>query len=113
MTTLLPKDADDNAIPALRLKDGGAHNIAVTALSAKNTLPFDPETKVISLYATGPVYLKLGDSSVTASNTDHFFPAGVYYDIAVSGGGGKAAQDTYLAAIRADTDCTLYISEKQ
>ena len=63
MTTLLPKDADNNAIPALRLKDSGAHVIAVSGTSARNSVAFSADTKVIGLYATGPVYLRLGDAT--------------------------------------------------
>ena len=110
MTTFLPLDANGNAIPALRLMDDGAHTINVTDISARNSTAFDANTRVVSLYATGPVYLRFGDSSVTAGSTDHYFPAGVYYDMAVAGPGGK---DSHVAALRVDSDCTLYISEKQ
>lgn len=113
MTTLLPKDADNNIIPALRLKDDGAHVISVTGTSARNSVAFGSDTKVISLYATGPVYVRLGDASVAATAADHYFPAGVYYDIAISGGAGQTGQDTYIAALQTDSSCTLYISEKQ
>lgn len=113
MTTLLPRDADNNIIPALRLRDTGAHSIDVTAVSARNSVAFDNDTKVISLYATAPVFIKFGDSGVTATITDHYFPAGVYYDVALSGGAGKGAHHAYIAAIRSEEDCTLYISEKE
>lgn len=110
MTTFLPKDADNNPIPALRLRDGGAHAVSVTATSARNATAFDADTSVISLYATGPVYVKFGGSSVTATTSDHYFPGGVYYDVAI--GGGAAGHSTHVAALRADQDCALYISEK-
>lgn len=110
MTTILPTDENNNPIPALRLRDGGAHKITVTATSARNTTAFNTGTRVIGLYATGPVFLRLGSSSVTAAITDHYFPANTYYDIAI--GGEEAAQTLYLAALRAETDCILYISEK-
>lgn len=113
MTTLLPKDADDNIIPALRLKSGGAHMMAVSAASARNTSAFAADTKIVSLYATGSVYVKFGDNTVTATTSDHYFPAGVYYDIAISGGGAKGVQHTHVAVLRADADCTLYVSEKE
>lgn len=113
MTTLLPKDSDNNAIPALRMRDAAAHSIAVGATSARNTNAFNASTKVISLYATSPVYLKFGDSSVSAGTSDHYFPAGTYYDVAISGGGGKGVHYTHVAALRVDQDCTLYISEKE
>lgn len=111
MPTLMPTDSDNNAIPAVRLRSGGAHSIAVTASSARNATAFNADTRVVSLYATGPVYVKFGTSSVTAATTDHYFPAGVYYDVAI--GGGKVDQSTHVAAIRADADCMLYVSEKE
>lgn len=111
MPTLLPLDFDSNPIPALGLRAGGAHAIAVTASSARNVSAFNADTRVVSLYATGPVFVKFGNSSVTAAATDHYFPGGVYYDFAV--GGGKTDRFTHVAALRADTDCTLYVSEKE
>ncbi|MEM9470288.1 MAG: hypothetical protein AAF988_09015 [Pseudomonadota bacterium] len=113
MTTLLPKDADNNIIPALRLKDSGAHTINTTTSSTRNATAFDGETKVISLYATEPVFVAFGDSAVTANLSDHFFPAGIYYDVAISGGSGKASKDLYIAAIAESADGILYISEKE
>ncbi len=112
MTTLLPKDADDNAIPALRLKENKAHSISVTSSSARNSTAFDAGTRVVSLYATGAVYLRFGAGTVTATSADHYFPAGVYYDVAIAGG-AKGPQLTHVAALRAEQDCTLYISEKE
>jgi hypothetical protein len=113
MTTLLPKDADNNVIPALRLADGGAHTLTVGAAPTRNNNAFKTETKIISLYATTPVYVKLGNANVTATTADHFFPAGVYYDIAITAGSGKTAQDLYLSVLRVTDDGTLFISEKE
>lgn len=113
MTTLLPKDADNNTIPAFRLREGGAHSIAFTDTAARNSTAFDSDTKVISLYATMPVYLKLGDSSVTATTSDHYFPAGIYYDVAIAGGSAKGPHNAYISALRTTEDGTLYISEKE
>lgn len=112
MTTLLPKDADNNPIPALRLKSGGAHQITAGAVSAVNAVPFDAKTKVIGLYADGPVYIALGNADIEASATDHYLPEGVYYDIAISGG-AKGPHATHLAVLAAAAGCTLYISEKE
>lgn len=113
MTTLLPKDADNNVIPALRLLDAGAHTLSVSAVSARNSIAFTSETKVVSLYATGDVFIKCGDETVSATTADHYFPGGVYYDIAITGGSGKGPHNAYISALRADTDCMLYISEKE
>ena len=113
MTTLLPKDADDNIIPALRLKSGGAHSISATGSSARNSIAFNSDTKVVSVYATAPVYLKFGGASVTAANTDHYFPESVYYDFAISGGDVKGPHNTHLAVLAAESNCIVYISEKE
>lgn len=109
--TILPKDINDNIIPALRFKDGAAQSISVTATAAENATAFDANTRVISLYATVPVYLKFGVSdTVTATSSDHYFPAGVYYDVAI--GGGDSAHLPYVSALRVSEDGALFISEK-
>lgn len=114
MTTLLPKDADNNVIPALRLRsDGGAHIIAASGTSARNISGFSIGTKVVSVYATGAVYLRFGGPSVTSAATDHYFPQGVYYDFAISGGDAKGPHNTHLAVLAAGSDCTVYVSEKE
>ncbi len=113
MPTLLPKDSEDNVIPAVRLRNpDGAHSISVTNTSARNSTAFDSATRVVSLYATVPMYVRFGGSGVTAAATDHYFPANVYYDFAI--GGGKVGFYTHIAALRATAENgTLYISEKE
>lgn len=107
----MPLDRDGNPIPALALKEDGAHTISVSATSARNAVAFNENTRVISVYATVDVYLKFSeDSTVTATSGDHFFPANTYYDIAI--GGNKTSHKPYLAALRVNSDGTLYISEK-
>lgn len=110
MSTFLPQDSNDFAIPVLRLKDGGAHTISATGTSARNASAFDGGTRVISVYATEPVYLKFGGSSVTATSSDHYFPAGIYYDIAL--GGEQTAHNTHVAALAVSANGSVYISEK-
>lgn len=110
MATLLPTDQNNNPIPAMRLRPGGAHKIAASATSARNTTAFDSETQVVSVYATVGVYIRFGNSSVTATTSDHYFPAGVYYDIAIGGDG--SAQTNYMAVLRESTDGNVYVSEK-
>ena len=111
MPTFLPEDSNDNPIPALRFKSGGAHNISVSATSARNSTALDADTRVISLYATVPVYVAFGDVTVTATSSDHYFPAGVYYDVAI--GGEKTAHRTHVAVLRVDSDGDVYVSEKE
>jgi len=113
MTTLLPKDADNNIIPALRLKDNGAHNIVGGATAQRNLVAFDENTKIISIFATEAIYIKFGESDVIATTNDHYFPAGVYYDVAISGGGGKGAQHQYISILQVSSTGNVFISEKE
>lgn len=112
MPTLLPRDSENNIIPAVRLKDEGAHSIVATATSARNSTAFADDTQIISIFATIPVRIKFGGASVTATGTDHYFPAGVYYDFSL--GGGKVNHYTHLAVLReGGSDGAVYISEKE
>ena len=112
MPTFLPRDSENNVIPVVRLKAQGAHAVAAGNVSARNVTAFTADTQVVSLYATVPVYVKFGISSVTATGSDHYFPAGVYYDFSI--GGGKVNHYTHVAVLRAgSTDGTVYISEKE
>lgn len=111
MSVFLPKDEDNAAVPAVRLKQGGAHQISATDTAARNNTAFDAKTRLVSVYATGPVFIKFGDGSVTATTSDHYFPEGIYYDFAI--GGEKVPHLTHLSVIRADADCAVYISEKE
>lgn len=111
MPTLMPTDDNNHPIPALRLKDSGAHSIAATATSARNATGFAADTQIISICPTISVFVKCGSSSVTATTSDHYIPAGLYYDIAIGGDGQK--QTTHIAVLRAETtDGIVYISEK-
>lgn len=111
MATLMPYDDNGHPIPALRLRAGGAHAIGVTDVSARNAVAFAPDTRVIGLYATGPVFLRQGDGAVSAGPGDHFLPAGVCCDLSL--GDARQGRFTHVAAVRAGTDCTLYVSEKE
>lgn len=111
MSTLLPQDNDNNPIPAMRFKEDKAHKIAVTGTSARNAVAFDTETRIISLYSDVDIFIRFGGASVTAAATDHFFPAGTYYDIAI--GGGRTGQHSHIAVISNAEDGNLYISEKE
>jgi hypothetical protein len=112
MPTLLPRDDDNTPIPAVTLKPGGAHAINFTgAASATNAAPFAATTRVVSLYATEPVYVRLGGAGVEATAADHFFPAGVYYDVAISN--VKTTHYDFIAARAVGDNGTLYISEKE
>lgn len=111
MTTKLPLDSNNNPIPALRLKNSGAHVLASSASSARNAAAFDVDTRVISAYASQDVYINFGGASVTATSSDHFFPAGTYYDFAIGGDG--TGHYTHVAVLRVSADGNVYVSEKE
>lgn len=116
----MPQDSKGNTMPAIGLVDGGAHKISATvANSARNANAFKPKTCIVSVYATGPVFIKFGGSDVAAAATDHYFPEGIYYDFAVgsySSVGYPANienQKTHLAVRAVTGNCDVYISEKE
>lgn len=110
--TSQPIDSNNNPLPALRLKKNGAHSIAASAASARNIVAFDEDTKIISVFASVPVYIAMGGADVVADSSDHYYPDGIYYDFAIEG--HASAHYTHLAVLRADgVDGTVYISEKE
>ena len=110
--TTLPRDSDNAPIPALRLRPNGAHAIsATTGASARNVTPFHDTTRIVSLYATGAVYVQFGDATVTSDANAHYFPSGLLYDFAI--GGDKTLHTPYVSVLAMDSDCNVYISEKQ
>ncbi|WP_042694399.1 hypothetical protein [Azospirillum sp. B506] len=110
MGTLMVRDDNGIPLPVLRLRPDGAHRLAVTTDSG-TIGPFPDEIRVISLYADGPVYLRTGRADVSASQTDHFLPAGLYLDLALGPAG--PGRHSHLAAISPSGHCTLYVSERE
>ncbi len=109
--TTLPRDTDNTPIPALRLNPNGAHQVNANGTSSRNTTPFDDDTRVISVFATTPVYMAFGDDSITATTSDHYFPAGLYFDFAI--GGDKTVHTPHLAILAETGTGSVYISEKE
>lgn len=104
--TSMQKDSDGFPIPALRLRGDRAQKFDVTATTARNTSAFNQDTRVISLYATEDMYVRVGGSDVTATDQHHFLPKFIYLDVAI------LESDWHIAAIRATTDGVLHISER-
>ena len=112
MTTLLPTDSDYRQIPVLRLKGGGAHRLNVTATSAR--LQLASGAQIIRVHVTAPVFVRTGDDTVTATDTDHYLSAGLPYDFSLGDEGQARPIHTHIAAVSAsDSDAVLYISEME
>lgn len=109
MPTILPTDSQGTAIPALRPRSGGAHEIALSTSSARNAIAFDTATRVIAVYATSAVRMVLGDATASATAADHYLPAGQYIYLSV--GSERHGLASHLAAIAEATGGSLYISE--
>lgn len=75
--------------------------ISLSQVSAKNTKPFN--LKVIRVVSSVDCFINTGDSTVTASNTKHFLPAGVVEYLDVRSG--------YIAGIVSTGTGILYVSE--
>ncbi|HRJ12569.1 MAG TPA: hypothetical protein PKW15_04935 [Alphaproteobacteria bacterium] len=101
---LLPVDGNGNPVDILRLRSGGAQQVAFTSTSARQSAAFSADRIAISIYATKDCFIKTGDNTVAAAVTDHFLPAGFYTTLALKG-------HTHIAVIRSAENGTLYISE--
>lgn len=109
--TYMPIDYNNVSIPVLRLRAGKSHKIAAGVASARNAVAFNADTRVVSVYASVPVYIAFGASNVSVTNTGHYYPAGVYYDFSI--GGGKVAHSTHLAIMAVGDTGDVYVSEKE
>jgi len=109
--TTLPRDSDNTPIPALGLNPNGAHSLSAGNSATRNAIAFDADTRIISLYSTTPIFMAFGDATVTATSSDHYFPAGLYFDFAI--GGDKTMHSPYLSVLAESGTGTVYISEKQ
>jgi hypothetical protein len=98
--TTLPIDDFGERIQVLR--PGGTQTVAIGAASQASA-PFGATTTVIRVVATSHCFLMLGHSP-TATAGGHYLPAGApeYFHVVP----GEA-----LAALRAASDGTLYVSE--
>ncbi len=109
MPTSLPIDSQGIAIPALRPRPGHARELTITSNSTRIASPFATDTQVISLYATADAKIALGDSTIDATLSDHFIPAGQLLYIAI--GNRMRTRASHLAVIATDGNGTLHISE--
>lgn len=110
MSTLLPLDENGRALPVLRLRADGAHEIAATA-AAQRIGPFAADTRVIGVYATGPVRIATGNDTVTAVTDGHYLPEGVHLSLSL--GGDAAGRHDHLSALAEAADCRVYVSEME
>lgn len=109
MATLLPRDDDNQPIPVLRPKQGGARYLQAGATSVRTASPFDPTTRVLRLYATGSVTFQTGGDGVVATPGSHLLPAGTIDFVSL--GSAKQDRHTHLAVRAVDGAAEVYLSE--
>lgn len=105
----MPYDAGGAHVQVMRPLSGGAHHITTSGVSARNSVAFNSNTRVIEILCKEDCYFQTGDNTVTASSSDHFLRADVgrVYSI----GGDKQVQHTHIAVIQDTTGSILHVSE--
>lgn len=82
-----------------------ARKISVTDTTARQAITYSAH--IVRLVSTKACFIKFGDATVEAANTDHYMPEGAveYFHM--------DAVHTNIAAIRSTENGTLYISEME
>lgn len=107
----MPIDAGGAFVQVLRLLAGGAHVVTIGAASARNSVAFNSNIRVIEVWASVDCRIRQGDGTVTALATDSWLPKGTGRLYAL--GGDKQAQATHIAVIQETTGGVLEISEME
>ena len=83
---------------------GVSQSITVTSSSDTTAAGVGEFTRHVMIYSSQDAYYKLGDSSVTATTSSTFIPAGGEHYVQIRGG-------QYVAAIRSSADGVMKVSE--
>jgi len=87
---------------------GTAHSISFTGTSARNSTAFNVNTRILAaMVADQDCFIRVGDSTVTATTADVFLRAGVAYSFGIDSG------ITNLAVIQSTTAGTLRFFESK
>ena len=111
--TRMPRDDNSQSIPVLRFRTGGAQVISLSDTAARSSA-FSGGTRVITLTTTVAAFFESGDSSVTATTSSNYIPAGIPFDMAL--GADLSDTDgyhTHISIILASGSGTAYISERE
>ena len=108
-----PRDDKNAPIPVMSLRPQTGQKINFTDSSQRST-EFAPSTRVITVFATKNVFVELGDSSVTANQTNsHFLGANIPYDLSLGDDTISSETFKFLAVVRDSEDGVLHISERE
>ena len=111
--TRMPRDDNSQSIPVLRFRTGGAQALSISDTAARSNA-FSGGTRVITLTTTVAAHFETGGSSVTATTSSNYIPAGIPFDMAL--GADLSDTDgyhTHISIILASGSGTAYISERE
>jgi hypothetical protein len=111
--TRMPRDDNSQSIPVLRFRTGGAQQISTSTVAARSSA-FSSGTRVVTLVCTVASFFESGGSSVTATTSSHYVPAGIPIDMAL--GSDMSDTDgyhTHISVILSDGTGVAYISERE
>jgi hypothetical protein len=111
--TRLPRDDNNQSIPVLRFRTGGAQQASISSGGASSfSVPLG--TRVVTLICSVNAYFESGIEGVTATSASHYIPAGLPFDMAL--GSDLSDIDGYhniISVIAVSTSGTAYISERE
>ena len=105
MSILLPLDDNGHPIHVLGFDYRGTQRLAVTAAaSVRNPTPVPADIQLVTLIATGPCRVEVGDQTVTADpQASAFLYPGQYVDVPLRRG------ERYVAFVAEGDDCAAYV----
>lgn len=81
-------------------------NVSVSGATARTSTAFTSGVEMIRIVSTTDCWYKVGSSSVEATTSDVFLPAGVVEILKIKGGA-----DTHIAVIQNSASGTLNVAE--
>ncbi|MBI1262962.1 MAG: hypothetical protein GC184_14690 [Rhizobiales bacterium] len=109
--TKMPRDQNNNAVPVLRARDGGARKSTTAGAGAVLIGPFGAGTLAIEIACrTAALRYQTGDGTVVADANGHFIEVGER--LVRSLGANDTDRHTHISIIRVGaTDGTLEVTE--
>jgi len=110
--TKMPRDQNNNPVPALRARVGGAKRATTAGVADVRIGPFAAGTLVVELLCrTAALRYQTGDATVVADASSHFIDAGERL-VRSLGNNDNGDGHTHISIIReGGTDGTLEVSE--
>lgn len=112
--TRMPRDDNSQSIPVLRFRTGGAQHLTISSGAPTRSSAFPAGTRVITVICTVDAHFETGGSSVDASTSSHYIPAGVPFDMAL--GSDLSTIDSYhnyISVIAVTGSGIAHISERE